>query len=189
MRAGSLPTWIDYANDRLAEWRDGRLTLWGAMKVPFAIRALLATLLGLPESAVEVVETDVGSGFGVRGEFYPEDFLIAYAARRLNRPVRWIESRSEHLTATSHAREVECELEIACRMDGTLVALRGHAASDVGAYIRPNAVTAPRNLAQMIAGPYRVPHVKMDIAMVLSNKTPAGSYPGPGRLRAGLFRQ
>ena len=173
----------------LAEWRDGRLTVCGAMKVPFSIRAVLAKLLALPESAIDVIENDVGAGFGVRGEFYPEDFLIAFAARALARPVKWIEDRREHLAATSHAREVDCELEIACARDGTLIALRGRAACDMGAYLRPNAVTAPRNLAQMIVGPYRVPHVKMEVAMVLSNKTPAGSYRGPGRFEADFCRE
>ena len=173
----------------LADWRDGRLTLSGAMKVPFAVRALLAKLLALPESAIDVIENDAGSGFGVRGEFYPEDFLIAFAARKLARPVKWIEDRREHLAATSHAREVECELEIACKKDGTLLALRGRASCDMGAYLRPNAVTAPRNIAQMMVGPYRVPHVKMDVAMVLSNKTPSGSYRGPGRFEADFCRE
>jgi len=159
------------------------------MKVPFAIRALLARLMDLPEESIDAVESDCGSGFGVRGEFYPEDFLIPFAARRLNRPVKWIEDRREHLLATTHAREVECELEIACRKDGVILALRGKAWCDVGAYIRPNAVTAPRNLAQMISGPYRVPHVHMDVAMMLSNKTPSGSYRGPGRFEADFFRE
>ena len=103
--------------------------------------------------------------------------------------MRWIESRSEHLVATTHAREVECELEIACRADGTVLALRGHGSYDMGAYLRPNAVTAPRNFAQMIAGPYRVPHVKMEVAMLLSNKTPSGSYRGPGRFEADFCRE
>jgi carbon-monoxide dehydrogenase large subunit len=175
----------------LAEWdaKSGRLKISGLMKVPFAIRALLARLMDLPEASIEAVESDVGSGFGVRGEFYPEDFLIPFAARRLGRPVKWIEDRREHLLATTHAREVECELEIACRRDGEILALRGHAWSDLGAYIRPNAVTAPRNMAQMIAGPYRVPHVHMDVSMMISNKTPSGSYRGPGRFEADFFRE
>lgn len=175
----------------LAEWDagTGRLRVSGAMKVPFPVRALLARLLGLPETAIEMVEVDVGGGFGVRGEFYPEDFLIPFAAQRLARPVKWIEDRREHLLATNHAREAECELEIACRRDGTILALRGRAWSDSGAYMRPNAVTAPRNLVQMSPGPYRVPHVHMEISMLLTNKTPAASYRGPGRFETDFFRE
>jgi len=175
----------------LAEWdaRLGRLKISGLMKVPFAVRALLARLMNLPEESIEAVENDVGSGFGMRGEFYPEDFLIPFAARKLARPVKWIEDRREHLLAITHAREAECELEIACRRDGVILALRGRVWSDMGAYIRPNGVTAPRNLAQMIPGPYRIPHLHMEVAMVLSNKTPSGSYRGPGRFEADFFRE
>ena len=175
----------------LAEWdaRLGRLKISGLMKVPFAVRALLARLMDLPEESIEAVENDVGSGFGMRGEFYPEDFLIPFAARRLSRPVKWIEDRREHLLAITHAREAECELEVACRHDGVILALRGRAWSDMGAYIRPNGVTAPRNLAQMIPGPYRIPHLHLEVAMILSNKTPSGSYRGPGRFEADFFRE
>lgn len=175
----------------LAEWDTAakRLKLSGLMKVPFAIRKLLARLMNLPEESIDAVESDCGSGFGMRGEFYPEDFLIPFAARLLGRPVKWIEDRREHLLAITHARESECELEIACRRDGTVLALRGRAWSDMGAYIRPNGVTAPRNLAQMIGGAYRVPNLQMDVSMMLSNKTPSGSYRGPGRFEADFFRE
>ncbi len=175
----------------LAEWDNvtGRLKVSGAMKVPFAIRALLAKLLNLAESYIEVIENDAGGGFGARGEFYPEDFLIPYAARKLARPVKWIEDRREHLMATSHSREVTCELEIACTREGAILALRGQAWQDMGAYIRPNAVTAPRNLAQMITGPYRVQNVRMDVHLMLTSKTPSASYRGPGRFEADFFRE
>ncbi len=175
----------------VAEWdaKRGKLTLYGASKVPFATRAVLAQQMKLPESSVEAVENDVGGGFGVRGVFYPEDFLIPFAARKLGRPVKWIEDRREHLMATSQSREVECELEIACSRDGDILALRGQAWSHTGAYVRPNGVTAPRNLAQMIAGPYRIPHFRMEVSMLLSNKTPMASYRGPGRFEADFFRE
>ena len=175
----------------LAEWDDakGRLMIHGACKVPFAIRAQLARDLDLPESAIDVFESDVGGGFGVRGEYYPEDFLIAYAARRFRRPVKWIETRQEHLLASAHARETKIELEIACTRDGAILALRGIAYSDMGAYIRPNAVTAPRNIAQVISGPYRVPNVHMRVVMAMTNKTPTASYRGPGRYEADFARE
>jgi carbon-monoxide dehydrogenase large subunit len=175
----------------LATWEASPplLRAYGALKVPFATRAILAGLMGLPESSVEVIENDAGGGFGVRGEFYPEDFLVPCAARLLGRPVKWIEDRREHLLATSPAREVACELEIACRRDGTLLALRGRAWTDMGAYLRPNAMTAPRNLAQMIGGPYRVPDLRMEVAMMLTSKTPLASYRGPGRFECDFFRE
>jgi carbon-monoxide dehydrogenase large subunit len=175
----------------LAEWdaEGERMTLTGAAKVPFFVRAVLAKMMGLPEHSVDAVETDIGGGFGARGEFYPEDFLIPFAARRLGRPVKWIEDRREHFLATTHAREVECELEIACRRDGVILALRGQAWSNIGAYIRPNGVTAPRNIAQMGPGPYRIPNVRMEVTILLSNKTPSGSYRAPGRFEIDFCRE
>src|SRR5262249_17393903 len=85
----------------------GRLTVWGAAKVPHFNRATLARLLGLPESRLRLVENDVGGGFGARGEFYPEDFLIPYLALRLGRPVAWVEDPHEHLMAIDHSRQQE----------------------------------------------------------------------------------
>ena len=145
--------------------------------------------MGLPESAIRMVENDVGGGFGARGEFYPEDFLIPFAARSTGRPVKWIEDRREHLMATNHARNAECELEIACDRDGTILALRGRAYTDQGAYIRTNGPTAARNIAQVLTGPYRIPHVRIDVSLMMTNKTPSGTYRGPGRYEADFFRE
>jgi carbon-monoxide dehydrogenase large subunit len=173
----------------VAEWSDGRLTLFGAAKVPFPNRRILAKQMGLAEAAIRMVENDVGGGFGVRGEFYPEDFLIPFAARFIGRPVKWIEDRREHLIATNHARDVACRLEIACDRDGTILALRGHAKADVGAYIRTNGATGARNTAQILSGPYRVPNIHMQVSLIVTNKTPVGTYRGPGRFEADFFRE
>jgi aerobic carbon-monoxide dehydrogenase large subunit len=173
----------------VAEWRDGRLTLFGAAKVPFPNRRILAEQMGLPEDAIRMVENDVGGGFGVRGEFYPEDFLIPFASRFVGRPVKWIEDRREHLIATNHARDVACTLEIACDRNGTILALRGLATVDVGAYIRTNGATGARNTAQILSGPYRVPNIHMEVSLHVTNKTPVGTYRGPGRFEADFFRE
>ena len=175
----------------LAEWdaSRGHLTVSGAAKVAFYNRTVLAKLLGLAEDAVTMIESDVGGGFGVRGEFYPEDFLVPFAAKLLERPVKWIEDRREHLLAANHARDAECELEIACDRDGTIRGLRGRGAVDLGAYIRTNGLTAARNIAQILPGPYRVPHIQLDIDLLLTNKTPSGTYRGPGRFEADFFRE
>ena len=105
----------------IAEWDAAKqkLVVFGATKVLFFNRRVLAPMLGLSEQAIDMIELDVGGGFGVRGEFYPEDFLIPFAARHVGRPVKWIEDRREHLMATNHSREVDCDLEIACTRDGT----------------------------------------------------------------------
>ena len=130
--------------------------MFGAAKVAFFNRDTLATLLGLPVSSIDLIENDVGGGFGARGEFYPEDFLIPFAARRLDHPVRWIEDRREHLIAMNHARETDCDIEIACRRDGTILGVRGEVFVDIGAYIRTTGPIAPRTATQFLTGPYRV---------------------------------
>lgn len=175
----------------MAEWDpvNAQLTVWGASKVPFAVRRVLAGHLGLPVDAIRMVENDTGGSFGVRGEYYPEDCLIPFAARLTGRPVKWIEDRREHFLSTNHARDMACDIEIACRRDGTVLGLRGHAYADIGAYIRTNAVTPARNVAQVISGPYSVPNIHFDASMLVTNKTPAGTYRGPGRFEADYFRE
>ena len=175
----------------LAEWDAAKshLTVFGMTKVVFHNRRILAKQMGVPEDSITMIEADVGGGFGVRGEFYPEDFLIPFAAKKLNRAVKWIEDRRENLIASNHARDAECELEIACERDGTIRGLRGSGAADLGAYIRTNGVTAARNTAQILSGPYRVPNIQFEIALLVTNKTPSGTYRGPGRFEADFFRE
>jgi carbon-monoxide dehydrogenase large subunit len=175
----------------MAEWdpQHQRMTVGGAAKVPFTNRRILAKMMGLPEASVRMVEYDVGGSFGARGEFYPEDFLIPYAARLLGRPIKWTEDRRENLMALNHARDAGCELEIACARDGTILALRGQAFTDLGAYLRTVGATASRNISQIMSGPYRIPNIRMDVTLVMTNKTPSGTYRGPGRFEADFCRE
>jgi len=175
----------------MAEWdaATGRLTVSGAAKVPFFNRRILARQIGLPEDAIAMVENDVGGGFGARGEFYPEDFLIPFAARHVGRPVKWIEDRRENLMAMNHARQAEVEVEIACTRDGTILALRGHAHVDMGAYMRTNGAVAARNIAQFMSGPYRIESIRLQSSLWMTNKTPVGTYRGPGRFETDFFRE
>ena len=175
----------------LAEWdaASGRLTLSGAAKVLFANRRILAKQLGLAVDAIDMMECDVGGSFGARGEFYPEDFLIPFAARHVGRPVKWTEDRREHLMTMNHAREAACDVEIACARDGTILGLRGHAFVDMGAYMRTNGAVGARNIAQFMSGAYRVPNIDLDVSLLLTNKTPVGTYRGPGRFETDFFRE
>jgi len=175
----------------LCEWDAprGKLTVSGAAKVLFFNRRIIAKQLGLAEDAIDMVECDVGGSFGARGEFYPEDFLIPFAARYCGRPVKWIEDRREHLMTMNHAREAACDVEIACERDGTIRGLRGHAFVDVGAYMRTNGAVGARNIAQFMSGPYRIPNIDIDVSLLLTNKTPVGTYRGPGRFETDFFRE
>ena len=179
---GLLAVWSGTADET-------RLTVLGACKVPHANRRVLAAQMGIAVDSIDMEESDVGGGFGARGEFYPEDFLIPFAARALGRPVKWVEDRREHLLATNHARDAWCDLEVACTREGQILALRGQAHTNLGAYIRTNGVTPSRNIAQVGVGPYRIEHVQIDVSVHLSNKTPSGTYRGPGRFETDFFRE
>jgi carbon-monoxide dehydrogenase large subunit len=172
-----------------AEWNaeSARLILYGAAKVAFYNRATIAGMLGMSDANVDLIEVDVGGGFGARGELYPEDFLIAFAARYVRGRVQWIEDRREHLIAMNHAREMYADVEIACRRDGTVLAVRGRIDVDLGAYVRTNGLTAPRNVAQFLSGPYFIPNIALDAVVYATSKTPTGTYRGPGRFEASFF--
>jgi len=171
----------------LAEWDGGKLRVSGAAKLPFFNRRAMASMMGLPEAAVDYVEYDVGGGFGARGEFYPEDFLVAFAARKFGHPVKWVEDRREHFMTIAHSRETESDLEIALDRDGTILGLRGDIWCDIGAYVRPNGMTPVRNVAQFTTGPYRVRNLSLTAHAMTSNKTPSGTYRGPGRFEGCFF--
>src|SRR5437867_10759674 len=167
----------------------GVLRLWGVAKVAHFNRQVLADLLDYPEHLIQFTELEVGGGFGVRGEFYPEDFLVPWTARRLGRPVQWVEDRREHLMATNHSRQQWHETEIGFDRDGKIVALVDRFLTDMGAYIRTHGVLVPELTAALLPGPYRVPNYTSDVRCVLTNKTPTGTYRGPGRFECTFVRE
>jgi aerobic carbon-monoxide dehydrogenase large subunit len=173
----------------LAEWNDATASLkvYGAAKLPFFNRRALAAMMNLSEDFVDYIELDVGGGFGARGEFYPEDFLVAFAARKFKRSVKWVEDRREHFMAIGHSRETECEIEMAFDEKGTILGLRGDVFVDIGAYVRPNGMTPVRNLAQFLTGPYVVPNIELRSHALVTNKTPSGTFRGPGRYEGCFF--
>ncbi len=165
------------------------LKLYGAAKVPYFNRRALAAMMNLPETSLELIEVDVGGGFGVRGEFYPEDYLVPFVARMVGKPVSWIEDRREHLMATNHSRDVGATVEIACAKDGKITGLRGEVFGDMGAYIRTNGGVVPTAAGMFLQGPYRIANVDITVLALMTNKTPVGTYRGPGRFEANFFRE
>ncbi|MCH8088281.1 MAG: xanthine dehydrogenase family protein molybdopterin-binding subunit, partial [Chloroflexi bacterium] len=123
--------------------KSGDLTVWGTTKVPHFNRGVLSSLLDMPEEKIHLIEPDVGGGFGIRGEFHPEDYLIPFVSMKLERPVKWIEDRREHLMAANHSREMYIELEIATKRDGTILGMRGKIFADIGAYTRTHGGLVP----------------------------------------------
>jgi aerobic carbon-monoxide dehydrogenase large subunit len=175
----------------LAEWDAGAntMTVWGVTKVPYFNRRVLADLMAIGEDQIRFIEGDVGGGFGARGEFYPEDFLVPYLARRLGRPVRWIEDRREHLLTTNHSREQHWELTIATDGDGRLLAVDASFINDMGAYIRTHGTMVPSSSAAHVPGPYHVEHYRCRVSCVMTNKTPTGTLRGPGLFEVGFVRE
>jgi carbon-monoxide dehydrogenase large subunit len=166
------------------------LTVWGAAKVKHFNRKILSDMLGMEEERIRCIEGDVGGGFGARGEFYPEDYLIPWLAIKLRRPVKWVEDRRENLIALNHSREQQWDVEYAAREDGTLIGFRAHALFNQGAYARTHGtVLLPLLMLNHIPGPYRWQAYEISARSVLSNKTPAGTYRGPGQYEPTFVRE
>lgn len=167
----------------------GALEIWGFTKVPHFNRGVLARMLGMPEGSIRLVAPDVGGAFGVRGEFYPEDFLIPFAAVALGRPVKWIEDRLEHLLAANHSREQHYKMRLGLTHSGKLLGLDVTLVNDMGGYIRTHGVIVPELAAAMLPGPYRLQAYRAQVRAVLTNKTPTGTYRGPGRYECNAARE
>jgi carbon-monoxide dehydrogenase large subunit len=158
-------------------------------KIVHINRTILARLLEWPEDRIRMVELSVGGGFGARGEFYPEDFLVPWAAIKLQRPVNWTEDREEHLRTANHSREQVHEISLALDQDGMFLGLRDRITFNTGAYVRTHGVVVPNMTAALLPGPYVWGAYSCEIRHVVSNKTPAGTYRAPGRYEANFARE
>jgi aerobic carbon-monoxide dehydrogenase large subunit len=167
----------------------GILELHGAAKVPHRNQELLSRMLGLPLSAVHVHESHVGGGFGIRGELYPEDVLVCVAAKKFNRPVKWIEDRREHLIAANHSRQQLHKIRAAVDANGVILAIDDEYFHDQGAYVRTHAARVVHMTAGILPGPYRVPAYRATGHFRLTNKTPAATYRAPGRYETTFVRE
>ena len=165
------------------------LTVWGATLVTHYHRQVLARLLGRPPAGIHMRPTDAGGSFGVRGDFFPEDFLVAYAAVLTGGPVKWIEDRAENLTTANHAREQTHRLRGAFDSGGRLLGLEAEVWHNKGAYIRPTGVIVSELTLGMIPGPYRLPAYAAKIHVITTNKTPVGPYRAPGRYELTVARE
>jgi len=169
--------------------RTGGLSITGMTKVPVFNRDVLAGLLGIDETLIHVRAVDAGGGFGVRGEFYPEDYLVPWLALALGRPVKWAEDRAEHLVAVNHSRQQVHRISAAFDSSGRILALADDILHDNGAYCRTHGIAVPELTVAMLPGPYRVPAFRGRIRVVLTNKTPCGTYRAPGRFEGTTARE
>ena len=168
---------------------EGELTVWGPTKVPYFNRGILTSFLGIPADKIHMIQPDAGGGFGIRGEFYPEDFLIPFAAIRLGRPVKWVEDRLEHLMAANHSREVLIEIEVAAKRDGTLLGIRAEICGDMGGYIRTHGGAVANVIADLLTGQYLVPAYQCTVKFAMTNKMGLATYRGPGFYEACFARE
>jgi CO/xanthine dehydrogenase Mo-binding subunit len=165
------------------------LEMHGASKVVHWNRDSIARMLGRAPASVHLYEGHVGGGFGIRGELYPEDVLVCLAALRLGRPVKWIEDRREHFIAANHSRQQRYRVRAAIDAAGRVLAIDGEFFHDQGAYVRSHGATVPDLAAGMLPGPYRVPAYRIAGHVRLTNKTPGGTYRGPGRYETTFVRE
>ena len=164
--------------------RRDQITVWTSTQTPHGVKRGLAYHLGLPESSIRVVAPDVGGGFGTKLQIYQEEVLVALLARRLGRPVKWIEDRWEHFVATTHGREQFHDIEVGYDDDGIVLGVRDHAVTDTGAYLARLTLVEPFIGVAMLRGPYRIPNFEARSAIVMTNKTPMNPFRGVGHIQA-----
>lgn len=165
------------------------LELHGAAKVPHRNREAIAKMFGRSTASVHCFEGHVGGGFGVRGELYPEDFLVLAAALRLRRPVKWVEDRREHMMAANHSRQQRHKIRAALDAEGRLLGIDDRFFHDQGAYIRTHGTRVAETSCGILPGPYRLPNFRVDCHFRLTNKTPAATYRSPGRYETNFVRE
>jgi len=161
----------------------GALVVASSTQSPYTLRDVVAAALGLPVEEVRVIVPDVGGGFGPKGPIYPEEILVAAAAHRLGRPVKWVESRRESLACMGHDREQNHDARIGFSRDGTIIAVDATFVADVGAYpLQGDGLTA--NTVNHLPGPYRVPHYRNTGTSVVTTKNWNAAYRAAGRPEA-----
>jgi len=163
----------------------GALHVWSSTQVPFQVRTAIAAALGLPEERVRVLVPDVGGGFGIKGHVYPEEILVAAVGRRLGRPVKWVETRREHLLTAAADRDQEHVARLGVRRDGTIAALETAFSRDHGAYL-PLGDAIALNTINHLPGPYRIQSLRAVGRNVVTHKTFLAAYRGAGRPEANL---
>jgi carbon-monoxide dehydrogenase large subunit len=168
----------------LADYRAGSLTLWSATQVPHFVRLFLAILLGMSEERVRVIAPEVGGGFGAKLQVCGEEILCAWVSRKLDRPVKWIETRTENMAVTHQGRDQIANVRMGAKQDGTITAFHVKILADFGAYNMLLTPLIPSLGAFVMGGVYKIPAVQTDIVGVFTNKCPTDAIRGAGRPEA-----
>jgi carbon-monoxide dehydrogenase large subunit len=159
-------------------------TMWASTQIPHILRVMLSMITGVPEHKLRVIAPDVGGGFGGKLQVTPEEVIALLVARRLGKPVKWTETRSESLMSAHHGRDQIQYIDIAADREGTIKGLRCRILSDMGAYLRLVSPGIPILGAFMYVGIYKFPAYRFECRGVFTNKTPTDAYRGAGRPEA-----
>jgi aerobic carbon-monoxide dehydrogenase large subunit len=168
----------------VADHRAGQLTLHLTSQNPHLIRLFMAGELGMSEDQIRVIAPDVGGGFGVKITHYAEELLCAWASRKLGRPVKWTETRSEHMSSSIHGRGQIDYVKVGAKRDGTITGLECTAICDLGAYYTLLTPFIPCFTGFVISGCYKVPNLKFTARGVFTNKMATDATRGAGRPEA-----
>ena len=168
----------------LADYRAGSLTVWTSTQVPHFVRLFLSILLGMGEERVRVIAPEVGGGFGSKLQVYGEEVLAAWCSRKLERPVKWIETRTENMAVAHQGRDQISQTKMGAKRDGTITAFHVKILADFGAYNMLLTPLIPSLGAFVMGGCYKIPAVQTDIVGVFTNKCPTDAIRGAGRPEA-----
>ncbi len=165
----------------LATWQADRLTLYSSTQIPHIARVVLSIQLGISEDRIRVVAPEVGGGFGSKLQVYGEEVFACYASRKLNRPVKWVATRSEDMSTTHHGRDNITYAKLGAKRDGTLTAIHAKVVQDCGSYHLIEGPVIPTFASCVITGCYQIPNVKCDVVGVFTNKFTTDAIRGAGR--------
>ena len=172
----------------LAQWDEGeeKLTLWVTSQNPHIHRLVLAAfVLGIPENKIRVIAPDVGGAFGSKIPVYPWEAVVSVLSRKLGRPVKWVESRTENYQATIHGRDHVQYVQMAAKKDGTILGIKIKTFVNMGAYLSTAAPGVPTILfGFIIGGAYTMKATLAEVVGVFTNTTPTDTYRGAGRPEA-----
>ena len=160
------------------------ITVWSSTQIPHVLRVLIALVTGIPENNLRIVAPDVGGGFGGKLQIYREEILVTQIARKLGRPVKWTESRSEDMVATHHGRDQIQDIEIAATKDGTLLGLKVDLIANMGAYLQVITPGIPLLGMFMYPAIYKMDAYDFQCTGVFTSTTPTDAYRGAGRPEA-----
>ena len=159
-------------------------TVWSTTQAPHGLRDELARVIGVPPERIRAIAPEVGGGFGAKSNIYPEEVLVPLLARRLERPVRWVASRSEDYLATVHGRGQTNRLRLAASSEGRVVGAELSVTVDCGAYLERATPAVGPLTGVMMTGIYAIPHARARVRGVFTNKPPMEPYRGAGRPEA-----